>query len=133
MAVSNFAARSDVDVIVVAVRGTLAGYVAPLIVVAHRRWRGNIATRGSEPSDRKKKRTRHAEELKTKVESTWLSYDYLSGGPEMDIVWHLRTRSGVCRHGLASADSGHVGAPTFVATIGYGCPCLLGVVTGVTG
>ena len=28
------------------------------------------------------------EELKTKVESTWLSYDDLIGGPEMDIVTH---------------------------------------------
>ena len=55
MAVSNFAAMSDVDFIVAAVGGTLAGYVAPLIVVAHRRQRGSTANRGSEPSNRKKK------------------------------------------------------------------------------
>ena len=51
----------------------------------------------------------------------------------MDSVWHLRTRSGVRRHGLASADSGRVGALTFVATTRYGCPRLLGVITGVIG
>ena len=49
----------------------------------------------------------------------------------MDTVWHLRIRSGIHRNGLASADSGRVGMPIFVAITGYGCPCLLGVVTCV--
>ena len=51
----------------------------------------------------------------------------------MDTVWHLRTRSGVRRHGLASADSGRVGALTYVATTWFSYPRLLWVVAGVIG
>ena len=51
----------------------------------------------------------------------------------MDNVWHLRTRSGVRRHSLALADSGRVDASTSVVPTGSGCPCSLGVVTGLIG
>ena len=68
--------------------GTLAG-LAPLIVEIHSLIEREV------PNIDFSNQAGILKSLRTKVESSFLCYDYLISGPEIDNVCHLRTQSGV--------------------------------------